>query len=221
MCLCHFPGSSSHVGGLDPPLELVSVLSPFPQSLLSQPLRLLLIVVPLSPHRGLPPQPGAGAAGAALCRPSLPVCRAWMEAAGRPHPDQSLDERSERSELWSPPRSRCPACPGRGSRLGAGSAFPWADFRAIPWSAGPAAGPTLSNNLQPLPSMFYPRALQELPKLRLGGAGGGPGLPKPHCEIPSRLLLMLFTRAEFGMARASPHPSSFVPFISAGRWISL
>lgn len=34
--------------------------------------------------------------------------------------------------------------------------FPCVELRVVPWGARPGAGSTLSNNLEPLPSMFYP-----------------------------------------------------------------
>lgn len=61
-----FPYSSSHVGGLDPPQARFCAF-PFSSVTFKPALKLLLITVPLSPLRGLPPQPGA-----ALCGPSLP-----------------------------------------------------------------------------------------------------------------------------------------------------
>lgn len=89
----------------------------------------------------------------------------------------------------------------------------------LEFSLIPGAGSTLSNNLQP--SRVLSTSSARIAKAETWGCWGAPGLPKPHCEIPSRLLPMLFTGAGFAMARASPRPSSFVPFISAGRWISL
>lgn len=54
VCLSHFTASSSQVRGFNPPLELLPVFSPFPQSLLNHPLCLLLIIVPLSPIVAFP-----------------------------------------------------------------------------------------------------------------------------------------------------------------------
>lgn len=132
MCLSHFPDSSSLMGGWDPPHGLVSVFSPFPQSLLNHPSSLLLIIVPLSPHPGLPHQPGAETFRWLLCT-VIPFPRGehGIEAAGPGAAreaeiliKENLDERTECSELCSPPRSHCPVCPGRASRVGEGSAVP-------------------------------------------------------------------------------------------------
>lgn len=99
------PRSSSHVGGLDPPRARFCA-SPVPRSLLNQPLDLLLIVVPLSPHRGLSPE----------------LEQRWLLCAVPPFPSRaqstdggcwgtqiliggSREESTEPSELWSPPRS--------------------------------------------------------------------------------------------------------------------
>lgn len=108
-------------------------------------------------------------------------------------------------------RERCPARPGAGG-----------EGRGERGALSPSAGPGLDPPSAITPSARPGHGLStRIAKAETRGCQGGPGLPAPHCRIPSRLLLMLFTRAEFGMARASPHPSSFVPFISAGRWISL
>lgn len=157
MCLSHFPDSSSQVGGLDPPLELVFVSSPFPQPLLSHPLCLLLIIVPLSPHCGLPHQPGADTLQGLLC-PGLPfLCgEHGMESAG-PGAAATLKSSSKRS--WMKGRSvpssvlrpGATAQPGPGQPGGRGECFPCVlisvRFLGVP---GPGAGSSLSNNLEPL-----------------------------------------------------------------------
>lgn len=87
---------------------------------------------PLSLHPGLPHQPGAETFRWLLCT-VIPFPRGehGIEAAGPGAAreaeiliKENLDERTECSELCSPPRSHCPACPGRASRVGEGSAVP-------------------------------------------------------------------------------------------------
>lgn len=156
------------------PLKLVSVLFPLPRSLLKHPSHLLPITVPLSPVVALP----SAWSRSVQCLPSRPVLGAGMEAAG------ALKSRSERAGMRArsvpssgPAQQRCPG-------LGEGRAFPRADFRAIPWGAGPGAGATRSNNPEPLPAVFYAGALRELPKLRLGGAGGPLEFLNPTVKFP-------------------------------------
>lgn len=186
-------------------LKLVSVLFPFPWSLVNHPSHLLLITVPLSPHRGLAPQPGA-----ALCSPSLPLpCseQGWRRWGAEIPIRENGDESTERS--WS-----------------AAQGWERAELSLVLISERflgvPAPGLEPPSAITPSPPVrVLSTSSARIAKAETWGCRGAPGVPKPHCEIPSRLLPTLFTRAEFGMARASPHPSSFVPFISAGRWISL
>lgn len=136
------PDLSGCVGGLDLPPELISVLSPLPQSYISPHSCSLLSLSPRCAFpipggcRGCSEQPfpalGRGRDGAA--EHEIPV-------------RDSLGGGLECSELC--------LCPG--AWVGEGSErFPCVEFHVLPWGARPGAGSTLSNNLEPLPSMFYP-----------------------------------------------------------------
>lgn len=126
-----FPCSPSHVGGLDPPPELVSVLSRFPQSLLNQPLHLLLITVPLSPLRGLPPSLEL------LCAvPPFPSRVQGLDGGcwGTEIPPERAGVKVRGVPSSGAAPGRCPACPGRG-RAGEGRALPCPGserFRGVP-----------------------------------------------------------------------------------------
>lgn len=147
MCLSHFPDSSSLTGGWDPSLGLVSVFSPFPQSLFQSPSSFLLIIVPLSPHPGHVPV-------AAPWTPSLPVwrawdggCRAWGCSRSR-NPDQREPGWKDRVfRALFPAQEPLP----RASQPGGGDCCPCVlipvGFLGV---ATPGAGSTLSNNLEPL-----------------------------------------------------------------------
>lgn len=141
MCLSHFPDSSSHMGGLDPPLGLVSVFSPVPQSLLNHPLCLLLIIVPLSPHSGLPHQPGAETLRRLLCTVIPFLCgEHGMEGAG---PGAARMPKSRSKRPWMKGQSVLSSVlrPGAAAQRAQGEPAEWergmlslcVDVSVIPW----------------------------------------------------------------------------------------
>lgn len=99
------PDPCSRVGGLDPPPELISVLSPLPQSLLNQP-SLLLVAVPVTPL--CLPHPWSWSWSCRGCSEQLLGecvgwgCWAWAAEHEMPV-RESLGEGMECSELCSLP----------------------------------------------------------------------------------------------------------------------
>lgn len=145
MCLSHFPDSSSLMGGWDPPHGLISVFSPFPRSLLNHSSSLLLIIVPLSPHPGLPHQPGAETFPWLLCT-VIPFPRremGWrllgLGLQGKP--------KSWSKRTWMKGRSVLSSvlCPGATAQRAQGEPAGWergvlsphVDSSVIPWSDRP------------------------------------------------------------------------------------